>query len=199
MKKLSFKNIAVSAAMFIICLTIAALANAQTAFESQVMNITISGTSSLHDWEMKADKGISKAAFSVDRNNKVTALSILSFIFPAKNLKSKSKAMDNNTYKALNTDKNPNISFVLLSATVTPTGDNNYELNCTGNLTIAGTTKETNLVSTGKYNPAEKSFTVKGVKKMKMTDYNVKPPKAMLGTITTGNDISIAYSIKFAS
>jgi YceI-like domain len=199
MKKSSLKNIAISAAMLLTGFSFSSTVSAQRVFESQVMDITLSGTSSLHDWEMKAVKGASKATFSVDRNNKVTGLSMLSFTFPARNLKSKHTVMDNNTYKALNTTKNPNISFILTSATVTPTGGDNYQLNCIGKLTIAGTTRETNLTSTGKYNPADKSFTVTGVKKMKMTDYNVKPPKAMLGTIKTGNDISIAYSIKFTS
>ena len=105
--------------------------------------------------------------------------------------------MDKNTYKALNTDKNPNISFVLSSATVTPTADNNYKLNCIGKLTIAGITKQTELLATGKFNPADKTFTVSGSEKMKMTDYKVAPPKAMLGTITTGNDITILYNLKF--
>jgi hypothetical protein len=199
MKKSSLKNIAISAAMLLTGFTLSSTAFAQRVFESQVIDITLSGTSSLHDWEMKAVKGVSKAAFSVDRNNKVTGLSMLSFIFPAKNLKSKYTVMDNNTYRALNATKNPNISFILTSATVASTGGDNYQLNCIGKLTIAGTTRETNLTSTGKYNPADKTFTVTGVKKMKMTDYNVKPPKAMLGTIKTGNDISIAYSIKFTS
>jgi hypothetical protein len=52
-------------------------------------------------------------------------------------------------------------------------------------------------MATGVYNPADKSFTVTGVKKMKMTDYNVKPPTALLGTIKTGNDITISYNLKF--
>jgi hypothetical protein len=60
---------------------------------------------------------------------------------------------------------------------------------------LAKSTRE--LMATGVYNPADKSFTVTGVKKMKMTDYNVKPPTALLGTIKTGNDITISYNLKF--
>ena len=171
----------------------------QTVYQSQAMDIRLTGTSTLHDWEMKAVIGTSEASFSVDHNDKVTSLSRLSFTLPAKNLKSNHAVMDKNTYKALHADINPNISFVLTSATVTSTGQNNYQLNCSGKLTIAGTTKETDLVATGKYDPADKSFTVTGVKKMKMTDYNVKPPKVMLGTIKTGNDIAISYNVKFSS
>ena len=161
------------------------------------MDIRLNGTSSIHDWEMKAAKGTSEASFSIDGAGKVTSFSTMSFSLPATNLKSDHKLMDNNTYKALKTDKNPNISFVMTSGSITATGGNNYQLNCLGKLTIAGTTKQTNLLATGKYNPADKSFTVTGVKKMKMTDYNVTPPTVMMGAIKTGNDISISYNVKF--
>jgi len=177
-------------------ITICTALMAQTIYKSQVFDIRLNGTSNVHDWEMKAVKGTSEAAFIVT-NGQVTSVSTLSFTLPAINLKSDNTGMDKNTYKALNTDKNPNISFVLTSATITPTGGNNYQLKCVGKMSIAGTTKHTDLTATGKYNPVDKSFTITGVKKMKMTDYNVKPPKALLLTIKTGNDISISYNVKF--
>lgn len=178
-------------------ITICIAAMGQTVYHSKAFDIRLNGTSNLHDWEMKAISGVSEASFVVNAKGQVISLSQLSFTLPAKNLKSKHSGMDKNTYKALNTDKNPTISFVMKSAIVTATGDNNYQLSCVGKLSIAGTIKQTDLVATGKYNPTDKSFTVTGVKKMKMTDYNVKPPKALMGTITTGNDISISYNLKF--
>ncbi len=181
--------------LFSMALSIAAIC--QTPYHSGALDIRLNGTSNLHDWEMKADKGSSQAVFVVNATGQVTSISSLSFTLPAVNLKSGHSAMDKNTYKALNTGKNPTISFVLTSATVTATGGNNYQLKCVGKLSIAGTVKHTDLVATGKYNPADKSFTVTGVKKMKMTEYNVAPPKALMGTIKTGDDISISYNLKF--
>lgn len=176
-------------------LTVAAIS--QTTYHSGALDIRLNGTSNVHDWEMKADKGNSQAVFVVNSSGQVTSISSLSFTLPAVNLKSGHSAMDKNTYKALNTTKNPTISFVLTSATVTATGGNNYQLKCVGKLSIAGTVKHTDLVATGKYNPTDKSFTVTGVKKMNMTDYNVAPPKALMGTIKTGDAISISYNLKF--
>lgn len=195
MKKTSLLKITLLLAINFLCLS----AFTQTVYHSQVFDIKLTGTSNLHDWEMKSAKGTSEVAFVVDAKGIITSLSKLSFSLPVKNLKSKSKAMDKNTYKALNEPANPNISFAGTGATVTPKGNNNYVFTCTGNMSIAGTTKKTELVATGKYNPADKSFTITGIKKMKMTDYNVKPPKALLGSIKTGNDISISYNIKFIS
>ncbi|MBC7867465.1 MAG: YceI family protein [Gloeobacteraceae cyanobacterium ES-bin-316] len=170
---------------------------AQTSYHSKAFDIRLNGTSNIHDWEMKALAGSSEASLMINASGQVTSLTSLSFTLPAVNLKSKHTQMDKNTYKALNTTKNPNISFVLTSATITPTGGNNYQLSCVGKLSIAGTVKHTDLVATGKYNPADKSFTVTGMKKMKMTDYGVAPPKAMMGTIKTGDAISISYNLKF--
>lgn len=169
----------------------------QTNYQATVVDIKLSGTSNIHDWEMVAKTGTSSATFVVNNNGQVTSLTALSFVLPAVNLKSGHGQMDKNTYKALNTSKNPNLSFTLTSGTVTATGGNNYQINAVGKLSIAGTIKHTDLQATGKYNPADKSFTVTGVKKMKMTDYNVAPPKALMGTIKTGDAISIAYTIKF--
>lgn len=181
-----------------ISFTISIAAISQTVYQSEAFDIRLNGTSNLHDWEMKAVKGTSEASFLVDAAGKVISISKLSFTLPAKNLKSGHMAMDKNTYKALNTDNNPNISFVGSSTAITSTGGNNYQISSLGEMTIAGTTKQTELVATGKYNPAGKSFTITGVKKMKMTDYNVQPPKALMGTIRTGDDISISYNVKFS-
>lgn len=192
MKKVTFKSIAIITTMLF---TSIFTVNAQ--YHTQAANISLTGTSTLHDWEMKSSTGKSEATFIVDAAGTVSSLTKLNFTLPAKSLKSEHTMMDNNTYKALNASSAPNISFVLSSATVTPKGGGTYQINATGNLSIAGTTKATDLVATGKYNPADKSFTVTGVKKMKMTDYNVKPPSVMMGTIKTGNDIAIAYNLKF--
>jgi polyisoprenoid-binding protein YceI len=170
---------------------------AQSKFQAENVNIQLAGTSSLHDWIENSDAGTGSAVFAVNSNDKVTSLSAMTFSLAAESLKSDHKAMDNNTYKALKTSANPNISFVLTSAKITPLEGNNYQIKCEGKLTIAGTTNNTEITGTGKYNAADKSFIVKGAKKMKMTDYKVKPPTVLLGTIKTGDDITISYTIKF--
>ncbi len=197
MKKISLKSVVIYGIILSASVLNLSHAAAQVAFQSKAVTISLTGTSTLHDWEMKTTTGTSEAAFTVDATDKVISISKLSFTLPVETLKSEHTAMDNNTYKAMNTDKFPNISFVLTSSSVTPNGNNTYLLHCSGKLSIAGTTKETDLIATGKYNPADKSFTVTGVKAMKMTDYNVKPPTVMLGTIKTGDAISIAYNLKF--
>lgn len=167
----------------------------QIKFKSQNGSVQIAGTSSLHDWTEKSDKGTAEATFAIN-NDKIIDLSTLTFTLPSKSLKSEHTMMDNNTYKALNADKNPNITYVATSATVTPVDATTYTIQTAGKLTIAGNTRETEVVATGKIN-ADKSITVTGTKKFKMTDYGVKPPTAMFGTIKTGDDLTISYNLRF--
>ena len=170
---------------------------AQTKFHAQALNLSVKGTSTLHDWEIKSNKGQFEAIINVD-NNKVS-FSGLSFSLPAETLKSGHGMMDKNTYKALNTEKNPNISFVLSSANVTPAGANTYQVKGVGKLTIAGTTKQTDVAATLKYNPADKSFTCVGTKAFKMSEFGVKPPTVMMGTIKTGDPVTISYNLVIKS
>lgn len=181
--------------LFVLSLSINGLVLAQTRYTVQNATVTISGTSSLHDWKETSTKGSGVAVFTIS-SDKITALNGLSFVVPVKSVKSEHKAMDNNTYNALKADKNPNIVYTATKATVTAVNANTFTITTSGNLTIAGTTKVTDVVATAKINP-DKSITISGNKKFKMTDFNVKPPTAVLGTIKTGNDITIGYQFKF--
>lgn len=197
MKHPKFPSLFLQAIIFAALVAIPFGAFCQGKYHSSALNVTVAGTSTLHDWEMVSSKGLVDAVVSVDKEN--VAFSGLSFVIPAESLKSGHDQMDKNTYKALNTTQNPNISFVLTSATVTPAGANTYHFKGVGKLTIAGTTVLTDLVATVKYNPADKSFTCSGVKKFKMTQYNVKPPTVMMGAIKTGDEVSISYSLTIKS
>lgn len=158
------------------------------------INLILNGTSTLHDWDMKSAKGKVEAVFTFDKNGHISGLTALVFATPAEGLKSDHSAMDRNAYKALKTSGNPNISFSFVSANVTTTDGVNYMLRCQGKLTIAGTTVNTDLVATAKLN-ADKSITVSGSKKISMKDFNVEPPTFMFGTIKTGNDVTLKFSL----
>lgn len=159
------------------------------------LNLVVSGTSTLHDWDMKSSQGSFDASFTFNAAGAVTGISALSFTTPATALKSGKDAMDKNAFKALKTDKNPNISFTAASATVSATNATDFTVKAVGKLNIAGAPVDAEIVATGKIN-ADKSITVTGVKKISMKDFGMTPPSFMMGTIKTGNDVTLKFDLK---
>src|ERR671921_529393 len=81
-------------------LLIAAPAFSQTPakYSAAAGTIAINGTSTLHNWEMTAQKPTCEALFIQNGTGAITDLSALSFTLPAESLKSGKGPMDKNAY-----------------------------------------------------------------------------------------------------
>jgi polyisoprenoid-binding protein YceI len=196
MKRLPVNRPAVFAAFgILLCgLFVSANSNGQTKYQSAGgVKIILEGTSNIHDWDMKSDKGTCTGVFDLSNTGSLTGMSALNFVVPAESLKSEHSGMDKNTYKALNTKKYASINFAAASASIKPAG-NAFVLTTKGMLTISGITKEVWLTANGVVN-TDKSITYSGLYKLKMTDFNVEPPTAMFGTIKTGDNIVVKFNL----
>jgi len=161
------------------------------------LSLTVSGTSTLHDWDMKSNIGTCEANFTLNASKIITAVSGLSFTTKSENLKSGHDAMDKNAYSALKSDKSPVISYTSNSATITKLDATDYAIKTTGKLTIAGATLDEEIIATCKVN-ADKSITVMGSKKISMKDFGMVPPTFMMGTVQTGNDVTLKFDMKLS-
>jgi polyisoprenoid-binding protein YceI len=155
-------------------------------------NITIAGTSTMHDWTMTSKQATSQAQFEMDAAGQLSKVNSIVVTIPAESLKSGKGAMDKNAYNALKTDKNKDIRFQLTSATV-----NGSNIVAQGTLTIAGSSKPTELTVTGK--PEANGIRFQGSKKIKMTEFNVEPPSFMFGSVKTGDEITITFDITLSN
>lgn len=143
--------------------------------------VTVNGTSTLHSWDMTSKE----AAFTGTVNgNKIDNVV---FTIKATSLKSKDSSLDKNAYKALDTSKYPDITFNAVSIPASGTS------NVSGKLTIANSTKEISLPVTVAKNGA--TYTLSGKVKLKMTTFGIKPPSVMMGTIKSGDEITISYNV----
>jgi len=163
---------------------------AQAISDGSGVNIVIEGTSNIHDWTMSSAKGTCNLTF--DANAEKT-ISNLVFSIPVSTIKSESKAMDKNAYKALKSEQFPTITFTSSSVNVKVKENNNLVVTAKGNLTISGVTKPVLLSANATVNQ-NNSVTYTGSIKLKMTDFNVQPPSIMMGAIKTGNEIDIKYN-----
>jgi polyisoprenoid-binding protein YceI len=171
------------------------LVQGQTKFSAKnTVQLSVSGTSTMHDWVMKTSTGDCSATLQVDGDGNLKDITAMSFSVSSKGLKSGKDAMDKNAYKALKADKNPNISATLKSADVTMKDGKNYTVKAVISLTIAGKTVETTLDATAK-KINDTSFSVKGEKKISMKDYDMQPPSFMLGAVKTGNDVVLNFDL----
>ena len=155
-------------------------------------SLTVSGTSTLHDWDMKSAQGNCEATITLNAAGALTALNSLSFSTNTAELKSGKGAMDKNAYKALKTDKNPTITYVAATSTVSLISGTDYLVKTVGKLTIAGTTLDAEVSANCKVHP-DKTVTVMGSKKLSMKEFGMVPPSFMMGTIKTGNDVTLKF------
>lgn len=168
-------------------------ASAQTQYTGTSGDLLVSGTSTLHSWTMRSVKADCSASFDLNAAGQVDGLQTLTFSTPVNALKSEHGSMDKNAYKALKTDNAPRITYVMTSVAVNATATGTT-VTCKGKLTIAGTTRDEELVAVCKTN-SDKTITVTGTKAISMQEYQIKPPTFMLGTVKTGNDIVLTFHI----
>ena len=159
--------------------------------------ILIIGTSNLHDWNMNVVKSSCEAEFDTDG---LRLKSINKVIFSCKpsDIKSNSNLMDRKTHEALKAEKFPVIKFSLSSGTEIKSDNRNFSGNLKGTLLVAGVTKIVEIPFTGFVND-DNSLRVEGSVDLKMSDFKISPPTALLGTLKTGDNISVSFSLKLLS
>jgi hypothetical protein len=67
--------------VFALVLVAPLLLSAQSKFHGQDLLISVTGTSSLHDWEMKSNRAISDALITISKD-KVTVASLKFYLCP---------------------------------------------------------------------------------------------------------------------
>ncbi|MBS7252535.1 YceI family protein [Flavobacterium branchiicola] len=172
-------------------LGITSFASAQKSYTlDNKSTFSVSGTSTLHDWEMKSGSGTGTANFTI-ANAKLTEIESLSINLLAESIKSEKKSMDKVAYETLKTDKNKNIKYVLKSAE--KVNETTWEL--TGTYTIAGVSKI--YKTTVKTAITKDGLTMQGSNKITFADFGMKSPTALLGTIKTGQDLTLKFNLNF--
>ncbi len=161
----------------------------------QKSKMWLEGTSTLHDFTLNVSHV--KGTASVVSPAAPHQLQGVNITIPVANIKSGKDAMDENLYEALNAEDHPEINYQLVSIRNVKTEGSVSTLHTEGTLTINGTTKVIPMTVTGK-TLADGTIQIDGAKKILMTDFGVTPPTMFLGTVKTGNEITVRFSIVIA-
>jgi polyisoprenoid-binding protein YceI len=157
-------------------------------------NISIKGTSNLHEWEESVEK------FNVNlgmkfQNNQVAGIDRVQVNFKSNSIVSENSIMTGKTHDALKVEKYPDVVFKLVSVDKLSSDKGKFSGTLTGDVTLAGVTKRISLPFTG-VQTGDK-VTINGSKELKMSEFNIKPPTAMLGTLKTGDQVTVAFQLNF--
>ena len=149
----------------------------------------ISGGSSLHDWDMTSNAAKGEGQFVME-GSQFKGIKSLRVQMEAESLKSGTKGLDNNAYKALDTKKNKDVIFNLKELTGS---GSSYQAK--GDFTIAGVTKPATFPV--KMTQSGDKLTFEGSFDTKLTNFSVDPPTALLGTVKTRDEITISFKTIF--
>lgn len=164
---------------------------AQNYTVSSESSMVIKGTSNLHDWETSVTQINGSATFNNEEGLEIEKAQLT---IPVNMIKSeKGKKMDNLTYDALDADAYPKIEFKLVSAEVTEVAGK-QEAMVNGVITVKGQSKPVKFTAVSSDSAG---MIWKGSVDMKMTDFGVDPPTALLGTLKTRDEITVEFNIKF--
>ena len=157
----------------------------------------VNGTSTVRSFECKATSftaqieaagtGAIDAVLAGDKGVAAVAVEV-----PAAKLDCGNGTMNEHMLKALKADKAPVISFQLASYEMTKAGTAlNGRLQ--GTLTMGGVTKPVTLIATGK--EEEGGLHVTGTHDVRMTEWGLKPPTLMMGTMKVGEQVKVSFDL----
>ncbi len=191
MKRLSIKYLVLS--MLAAVIAISATAQQDFILDSENSKLLVSGTSSAHDWEMEAQTFSCETTLELNED-KVTGIEAIDFSAEVEDLESGKRIMDNKAHDALIENRHPEIRYVVTSNDPVNISDGKASL--TGTLSIAGKSRKVEV--TGDISATDNNtFSVRGEVSLKMTDFGIEPPTAMLGALKTGDEISVKFDFTF--
>lgn len=158
--------------------------------------VTVTGTTNVHGYTAETTTvqlaGVKTGAFDGDLwalVEKPALVEAFGIVIPAASLHSTKDGIDKNMHKALNVAQHKNITYTVKTLESRGAG----ALRANGTLTIAGVSKP--VVLDLKAQRAGSNLSVVGEIPLDMTDYGVKPPKAMMGMMRTDPKITIRIEL----
>lgn len=164
---------------------------AQQTIVVRELGVTIDGTSNLHDWTSRVTQRTATASARVV-DGRLQDLTSFELSIPVTGiLSSNGRIMDNKTHEALRAEKFPTIGYVQTGFRQNISGAGVYTLRSTGQLSLGGQTRTVVIVGTGTLKGGVLS--VAGSTALKMSDFGIDAPTAILGTLRTGDSVTVNF------
>lgn len=161
--------------------------------ENSNSSLTVFGSSNLHGWKVDANTQHGSISF----NSLATCdINHLSLAVLTESLKGVKPAITASASKALKSDQYKTILFTLVEVkNVDDKGNGVYALQTLGELVIAGAKKTVPL--NFDVTIVENTVKLEGKAELKMTDFNIIPPKGLLGAVKAKDEIILRFETNF--
>ena len=159
--------------------------------------ITVNGTSTLHDWSVRATGlrgSLDLPAGFLD--GETSAVPAARFTLPVRSLQSDHEKMNKLMWEALDAAKHPELTFALESARLQGAGGPTVKVEVKGALTVAGVARAVTLELDVRRDGNR--LLASGELPLKMSDFGIKPPTAMMGTVRTGDAVRVKIETSLA-
>lgn len=159
--------------------------------------LTIAGTSTVRSWSCQAT-GFAMTprpvrGFEAGVLNNEKALETVTVTFPVAAIECGNETMDGHLRKALRGEEHPEITYSMATYELRE-ADGGVAVEAEGLLTIAGQERPITMAVTVLPDDAG-GIRVKGEQEIDMTDWGVKPPKLMLGTLKVGEKVTVTFDM----
>ncbi len=162
--------------------------------------VKIEGTSNVRDWE--ADVTELEATFELAEMDEFTLESLTPEMFKTMELsiavggiEANQRGLTNNIRKYLKEKDHPNITFNLSEVTKVEWKDGYSEITAEGVINAAG--KDNDVTMVVRAEEVNGAIQFSGSQDLKMTDFDIDPPTALLGTVRAVDEFTVQYSVTF--
>jgi polyisoprenoid-binding protein YceI len=172
------------------------LANAQNVLQSNVekSDLVVKGTSSLHDWNMISDKF--NCSVIIKRGEEKVLIESVSFKLSSTSLTSDNSIMDKKAWDALKTEEFKSIQFVSNEQIELHRESKNLIGEIDGELNLSGIKKKVTVPYKGELDDLG-NLNISGEISLKMSEFGIVPPTALMGTIKTGDVVTVSFQVVF--
>lgn len=187
----------VFAKLFSLCIAIVFFggqSHAQHIYKSNQnpQSIHVTGSSSLHEWELTFN-AVNCIAHTTQRKDSIQ-FDQVKINVDATTIESDNDIMTRKAQDALLVKKHAAITFTSNITQGFKINQHSVSGKIMGTLSIAGHSQEVEIPFQCTFSNTE-LIKITGHKALKMSDFNISPPTAMLGALKTGNDIEITFDI----
>lgn len=159
-------------------------------------SITIEGTSNVRSWTCRTT-GITGTANATPSATGWTGLSALTVSVPVSSLDCRNGTMNNHLRTAFNASANPTIRFTLSNARVAAPSGGRFTVQANGTLAMAGQSRPVTVTAVGQRAGSGVRFT--GSVPVTMSQWGMTPPRALGGTMRTGDRVTVRFDVTLGS